>query len=150
MAGMIGVDRDPFPRLLASDRPAEAPEVRADRRRVDVALYGLWAIERPSRGRDGMNHDLAADVRTTLNEKQYVEGPDDDKGDEILYLVRVRQPGYLNGEPMYETLVDIRNPDRLHLPHDFLQLVTDHGCYLQISDGTIHIRDWRTDGDIDE
>lgn len=99
-----------------------------------------------------MNHEMAAELRTTLNDKHYVEGPDEDSTGDQFWLVRVRQPGYLNAEPMYEVLVDVHasDSDRLHLPYDFLELVTDHDCYLRIDDGTIHIRDWKTDGVDDE
>lgn len=89
-----------------------------------------------------MNHDDAAELRETLNGLRFVEAPDENKT-LPMRLVRVQQPGYLNGDPMYEVI--IRVDEDLHLPKDFLELVTDHGCYLRIQDGELHIRDWKTE-----
>lgn len=90
-----------------------------------------------------MNHADAADLRDTLNEMRFVEGPNEDRTLPFR-LVRVQQPGYLNGEAIYEVLINV-DDDHLHLPSDFLSLVTQRGCYLRIQDGTIHIRDWQTE-----
>ena len=91
-----------------------------------------------------MNHEAAADLRDVLNAKRYVQGPNDDGGDVTFRLVRVQQPGYLNGDPMYEVLLSfIDTADSHHFPNDFLQLVTDQDCYLRVSDEEVHIRDWR-------
>lgn len=94
-----------------------------------------------------MNHDQAADLRESLNALRFVEGPDDDHDGQPFRLVRVRQPGYLNGAPMYEVLVDVRvgGRDSIHLPSDLLKLVTDNDAYIRIENRTVHIRDWRAE-----
>jgi len=93
-----------------------------------------------------MNHDDAADLRASLNEKDYVEGPEDDRGRcQLFKLVRVQQPGYLNGEPMYEVVFNVIEPESFHLPTDLLELVSDRGGYLRVTGDEIHVRDWRTD-----
>lgn len=91
-----------------------------------------------------MNHEAAAELRETLNATDYVEGPEDDAGNHTFTLTRVRQPGYLNGEPMYEVLVEAADPETFALPSDFLELVIGRDCYLRVDEGTVHIRDWET------
>ena len=57
-----------------------------------------------------MNHDDAAALRAQLNDADYVRGPTDDQSGTStaeFCLARVRQPGYLNGEPIYEVLLDV-------------------------------------------
>jgi len=87
-----------------------------------------------------VNHEEAADLRSVLNAKSYVRGPEDDEAQYIFRLARVRQPGYLNGDPLYEVLIDATDAKTLQLPSDFLELVTDRGCYLRVDEGTVHIR----------
>jgi len=98
-----------------------------------------------------MNHDDAAALRTQLNDADYVRGPTDDQdGDPTaeFRLARVRQPGYLNGEPIYEVLLDVADREVFHLPNDLLELVADRGGYIRVDDGTLHIRDWQAAGEL--
>lgn len=90
-----------------------------------------------------MNHAMAAEFRNLLNASDYVDGPDNDHTKQ-LRLVRVQQPGYLNGEPMYEVVIRV-DRDSIHLPTEFLELVSDRGCYLRLDGDDLHIRDWRTE-----
>lgn len=92
-----------------------------------------------------MKHEMAADFRSVLNAKDYVKCSGDDSGRHRFELVRVQQPGYLNGEPMYEVVLTVIDPDSYHLPRDFLELVTDRDCYLRVSGDQMHIRDYTTD-----
>jgi hypothetical protein len=96
-----------------------------------------------------MNHDDAAALRAQLNGADYVRGPTDSQdGDPTaeFRLARVRQPGYLNGEPIYEVLVDIVDREHFHLPSDLVELVADRGGYIRVGGGTLHIRDWEAAG----
>jgi hypothetical protein len=98
-----------------------------------------------------MNHDDAAALRARLNDVDYVRGPTDDQRDTPtaeFRLARVRQPGYLNGEPIYEVLLDVADRESFHLPSDLLELVADHGGYIRVDGGTLHIRDWNPGGDV--
>ena len=100
-----------------------------------------------------MNHDDAAALRAQLNGADYVRGPADDQdGDPTaeFRLARVRQPGYLNGEPIYEVLLDVADREHFHLPSDLLELIADHGGYIRVDGGTLHIRDWKTEGDLND
>lgn len=97
-----------------------------------------------------MNHADAAEIRDELNARDYVRAPDDDTfSSDAFHLVRVVQPGYLNGQPMYEVRLDAcpgqgsRPSDSVYLPGDLLELVADRGCYLRVDGDTVHIRDWR-------
>lgn len=95
-----------------------------------------------------MKHEKAASLRSLLNAQDYVEGPDagDDRGRCTFKLVRVAQPGYLNGEPMYEVLLRVSDPDSFALPSDFLEIVADRDCYLRVDGDEVHIRDWTAEG----
>lgn len=98
-----------------------------------------------------MNHAQAAEVRDALNALRCVQAPGDDRGNQSFRLVRVVQPGYLNGEPIYEVRVRrIRSPTgETHLPGEFLAVVADAETYLRIDDDEIHIRDWRVEDEDD-
>jgi len=87
-----------------------------------------------------VNHEEAADLRSVLNAKSYVRGPEDDDAQYTFRLTRVRQPGYFNGDPWYEVLIDTTDAETFQLPSDFLEFVTDRGCYLRVDEGTVHIR----------
>jgi len=94
-----------------------------------------------------MNHDDAAALRTRLNDADYVADPNTDQscGQTAEFrLVRVRQPGYLNNEPIYEVLLDIVDRESFHLPSGLVRLVADQDGYIRVGDGTLHIRDWQT------
>jgi len=98
-----------------------------------------------------MNHDDAAALRAQLNDANYVRGPTDGQSGTPaaeFRLARVRQPGYLNDEPIYEVLLDVVDRGSFHLPSDLLELVADHGGYIRVNGGTLHIRDWRARGDL--
>jgi len=98
-----------------------------------------------------MNHDDAAALRAQLNGTDYVRGPTGDQSGGLaaeFRLARVRQPGYLNGEPIYEVLLDVADREVFHLPSDLLELVADHGGYIRVGDGTLHIRDWEAAGEL--
>ena len=98
-----------------------------------------------------MNHDDAATLRARLNDADYVAGPTNDQSCDSTAefgLVRVRQPGYLNKEPIYEVLLDIVDRESFHLPSDLVRLVADHDGYIRVDDGTLHIRDWTTGDEI--
>jgi hypothetical protein len=97
-----------------------------------------------------MNHDDAAALRARLNDESYVaDPPTDQSGGQTaeFRLVRVRQPGYLNNEPIYEVVLDIVDRESFHLPSGLVRLVADHHGYIRVDDGTLHIRDWQTGGD---
>ena len=88
-----------------------------------------------------MDHATAAELRDTLNETRFVQGPDENRS-RPFRLARVNQPGYLNGEPMYEVLLDADDPDYIHLTSELLELVVERDGYIRIDEKTIHIRDW--------
>lgn len=91
-----------------------------------------------------MNHDTAADVRDTLNGKDYVRGPDDDHDSAFKFrLARVHQTGYMDGQPFFEVLLTPQHGrDSVHLPRDFVRWVADAGMYLRVdADGDVHVRD---------
>lgn len=96
-----------------------------------------------------MNHADAAEIRAAVNSLECVEGPDDDRMTNVpLRLARVVQPGYLNGDPIYEVVVSTTasrrsGTDSVHLPGAFLAVVADRECYLRVDGDEIHIRDWR-------
>jgi len=98
-----------------------------------------------------MNHDDAAALRAQLNDADYVEGPTGDQSGGLaaeFRLARVRQPGYLNGEPIYEVLLDIVDRESFHLPSDLLELIADYGGYIRVDGGALHIRDWEAAGEL--
>ena len=97
-----------------------------------------------------MNHDDAAALRAQLNDADYVaDTTDGQSGNPTaeFRLARVRQPGYLNGEPVYEVLLDVVGRESFHLPSDLLELVADHSGYIRVDGGELHIRDWKAGGD---
>lgn len=94
-----------------------------------------------------MNHDDAAALRATLNGKPYVQAPDDGADDPLLSLVRVRQPGYLDGEPHYEVVAHLSDRETYMLPQDLLRTVSEAGGYLRVDGRTLHVREATLAGD---
>jgi hypothetical protein len=79
-----------------------------------------------------MNHEKAAGLRDDLNRSRHVESPDDSAGSHPFRLARVNQPGYLNGEPMYEVVPRITESDGFMLPSNLLRDIVDEECYLRV------------------
>lgn len=95
-----------------------------------------------------MNHSDAAAIREELNDLGCVLAPDDDRVRAAFRLARVRQPGYLNQEPLYEVVLeaDVSDDGQVYLPREFLEAVAGWECYVRVDGDTVHLRDWTTEG----
>lgn len=91
-----------------------------------------------------MNHADAATIREELNDLACVVAPDEDRRRGAFRLARVRQPGYLNQDPLYEVVLEAgREP--VYLPQEFLDAVAGWECYVRVDGETVHVRDWSTE-----
>lgn len=91
-----------------------------------------------------MNREAAEQLRDDLNRTDFVAGPDDDASRHAFKLARIHQPGYTNGEPTFEVLMNsAMGGGSVYLPSAFIQWLEERDAdrYVRVDDElTVHIR----------